>query len=348
MEWVIALGAGLGIGLIVGILGAGGGILSIPALVYLLHHTPHNAAAESLIIVSLSACAALFSHAKHRCVHWRDGCTFAAVSSVSAIAGARLAPLCNPTALMFAFAGVVFCAGCYMLWRWRRESGGSALSTHDVPAHNARPSNTLAHYVPATSPEVDQGAVTSAAIPYSDSEYSDEDPSQVPAVIPSHYPPVSSPDSTSLPSDSTYLPSSTPPPSVHLPPAPTSAPAPRWWAMATAGASVGLLCGVFGVGGGFAVVPVLVAIFGFPMLEATGTSVLVMFLTSAAGLVGRIGTPVHIIWHIVILFGAASLIGSALGAPLSRRAKNTTLSLGFALLLFGVAVMTIILSFFTA
>ena len=42
---------GVLIGIVVGALGAGGGILSVPVLVYLLGQNPHQAATLSLIIV---------------------------------------------------------------------------------------------------------------------------------------------------------------------------------------------------------------------------------------------------------------------------------------------------------
>ena len=44
---------GIGIGIVVGALGAGGGILSVPVLVYLLGQNPHQAATLSLIIVGV-------------------------------------------------------------------------------------------------------------------------------------------------------------------------------------------------------------------------------------------------------------------------------------------------------
>ena len=43
VELIVALAVGLGVGVVVGALGAGGGILSVPVLVYLLGQEPHAA-----------------------------------------------------------------------------------------------------------------------------------------------------------------------------------------------------------------------------------------------------------------------------------------------------------------
>jgi len=50
-----------------------------------------------------------------------------------------------------------------------------------------------------------------------------------------------------------------------------------------AGAAVGGITGFLGVGGGFLVVPALIAFAGLGMREAVGTSLLVIAINSAAG-----------------------------------------------------------------
>ncbi len=53
----IAIPAGLLIGLSLGALGGGGSILTVPALVYLLHQSPRAATTGSLLIVGITALA---------------------------------------------------------------------------------------------------------------------------------------------------------------------------------------------------------------------------------------------------------------------------------------------------
>jgi len=63
---VIAVPAGLLIGLSLGALGGGGSILTVPALVYLLHQRPHAATTASLIIVGITALAGMAAHWRAR------------------------------------------------------------------------------------------------------------------------------------------------------------------------------------------------------------------------------------------------------------------------------------------
>ena len=69
---------GICVGVIVGLLGAGGGILSVPILVYLLGQSPHNAAAGSLLIVGATSLIALIGRRKE--VHWKQGAVFGVLS----------------------------------------------------------------------------------------------------------------------------------------------------------------------------------------------------------------------------------------------------------------------------
>jgi uncharacterized membrane protein YfcA len=78
------------------------------------------------------------------------------------------------------------------------------------------------------------------------------------------------------------------------------------------------------------------------MRRAAGTSLLVMIVTSVAGLLARIGTPVEVDWAVTILFAAGSSLGGILGGPLSARARPSTLTWVFAGLLAAVAVVTLV------
>ena len=56
---------------------------------------------------------------------------------------------------------------------------------------------------------------------------------------------------------------------------------------------VGFLTGLFGVGGGFVIVPALALALGLPMPEAIGTSLLVIAINSAVALTTRLGDHRH-------------------------------------------------------
>ncbi|XCB30846.1 sulfite exporter TauE/SafE family protein [Arcanobacterium hippocoleae] len=86
------------------------------------------------------------------------------------------------------------------------------------------------------------------------------------------------------------------------------------------------------------VVPMLLLALRMPMREASATSLLIMVITSATGLLSRIGSDLAVDWGIVLIFAAASMLGGLLGGPVSRKAKNSTLTFIFAVLLIFVAV----------
>ena len=98
-----------------------------------------------------------------------------------------------------------------------------------------------------------------------------------------------------------------------------------------AGLLVGGLTGLVGVGGGFLIVPALV-LLSVPMQQAVGTSLLVIAMNCAVGLASSLGAT-RIVWSSVALVTAGTLPGIAAGGALNRRASQTVLRRGFAVLL---------------
>lgn len=101
---LLAAVIGLAVGVVVGALGAGGGILAVPVLVLLLGQDPHAATASSLVIVLLTALASLVHRARTREVAWRQGLVFALCTTVGGVAGSRASVLVDGTVLLAAFA----------------------------------------------------------------------------------------------------------------------------------------------------------------------------------------------------------------------------------------------------
>ena len=99
---IIAIPAGLLIGLSLGALGGGGSILTVPALVYLLHQQPHAATTASLLIVGITALAGMTAHWRAGRVRLAQGITFGALG----VAGSTPAP-CSPRA-----SGPTCCSPC--------------------------------------------------------------------------------------------------------------------------------------------------------------------------------------------------------------------------------------------
>lgn len=249
---ILAAVIGLAVGVVVGMLGAGGGILSVPILVYILGQEPHQATAASLVIVALTACVSIIPHARAGRVRWSDGLIFAALSALGSFAGARASALVAPTVLMVSFGVMLSVVAVVMLrkaWKMRRDAG-------DMPGGEARGASPLVLLAVATL--------------------------------------------------------------------------------------TGVLTGFFGVGGGFVVVPALVLVLHFSPKKATGTSLLVIIIASLMGLLGRIGTGVELNWDIALAFAAASMCGGLVGARLTTRVRESTLTLAFGILLAGVALGTLV------
>ncbi|MFF3273194.1 sulfite exporter TauE/SafE family protein [Streptomyces chrestomyceticus] len=122
LAWA-ALPCGLVIGLLLGALGGGGSILAVPALVYLLHQTPHEATAGALVVVGIGAASGLACHARAGRVRWAAGAAFGGLGTAGTFLGSRWSASLNPTVLMTAFAGLMLAVAAVMLVRtWRERS----------------------------------------------------------------------------------------------------------------------------------------------------------------------------------------------------------------------------------
>ena len=106
-----------------------------------------------------------------------------------------------------------------------------------------------------------------------------------------------------------------------------------------AGTLVGFFTGLFGVGGGFIIVPALTLLLGFTMPEAIGTSLLIIAINSAIALAARVGVG-GVEWSVTIPFVAASLGGVVAGSRLADRLNAGTMLRWFAALLVAVAAYT--------
>ncbi len=236
---LIAVVAGVAIGLALGGLGAGGSMLTVPVLVYALGQDIQTAATASLIIVGVVALAGVFGHARSGQVRWGAGLAIGVFGAVTSLLGSQLSRAIDPEVLLLAFSGVVVLAAFSMLRR-------TAVRTR--PVGRARQS----------------AEVLAAAL------------------------------------------------------------------------VVGFLTGLFGVGGGFIIVPALVLGLSLPMPSAVGTSLLVIVLTCTTALVERLGA-VDIPWDIVSPFALAGVVGALVGKRLADRVSGPVLVRGFALLLLAVA-----------
>jgi uncharacterized protein len=243
-QLALAVPLGLVIGLVIGTLGAGGSLLTVPALVYLLDQPVAAATTASLAIVAANASVGATVNARRGRADTRLAASFAVAGVVGALAGSWLNRLAPGAAVLLGLS-VLMIAAAVALWRGRPQEGVR-----------------ISHAVP-------------------------------------------------------------------------------WYVGAATGLGVGVLTGFFGVGGGFVVLPVLVLLVGLPMRVAVGTSLIVIAITSTAGLAGHLGTG-GISWGLTLVFGAAGIVGAWIGAHTCHRIPVARLSQGFAVLLVALATVLIV------
>jgi uncharacterized membrane protein YfcA len=107
--------------------------------------------------------------------------------------------------------------------------------------------------------------------------------------------------------------------------------------LAAIGTAAGLYSGLFGVGGGSVMVPLLVLWLGFDERRATGTSLAAIVIIALVAVVahGAYGN-VHV--DDGLLIGVPAVGGVLVGTWLQQRISTRAISLGFAALLVAVAV----------
>lgn len=118
MIW--ALFSGVLTGLALGVFGSGGGIVVVPALIYLLHLPPKEAIAMGLGIIAITAVLSAWDHWRAGNVDLRTAATFGPLGVAGTYAGARLGATVPAIFQLSLFAAVMYVAAYRML---RKKSG---------------------------------------------------------------------------------------------------------------------------------------------------------------------------------------------------------------------------------
>jgi hypothetical protein len=104
---------------------------------------------------------------------------------------------------------------------------------------------------------------------------------------------------------------------------------------------IGVITGLFGIGGGFIVIPVLMHAFGTPARVASGTSLVVIALNSITAFIGHQSHWDEVDWKIPVVM-ALSAMAIALLASHRQSKSNETTKKAFAGLLVLVAAFTLL------
>ncbi|GAA2636552.1 sulfite exporter TauE/SafE family protein [Paractinoplanes durhamensis] len=248
---IAAIGFGAIIGVLLGLLGGGGSILAVPALVYGTGLPLAAAVPTSLLVVGISSTTAVFPRLRARQIQWRLAGIVGGAGAVAAFAGAAVNRLLDPRIVLVGFAVLMVAAGIRML-RDQDEAGGDC----------ALPGGGINW----------RGCLPKAV---------------------------------------------------------------------AVGLAVGFLTGLFGVGGGFLIIPALVLLLGLPMPLAVGTSLAIIVINSAAGFAAHAGdAPID--YRIAAAFTVAAVAGSLAAGRLAGRLPARRLQRAFAYLVFAVAAFVII------
>jgi uncharacterized membrane protein YfcA len=251
MTITLAFVFGASIGVLLGLVGGGGSILAVPALVYALGLDLKQAIPVSLIVVGVASAFGAAPKVRANQVVWRLAAVFAAVGIPATFAGSAIGRHLPDAAVMIGFAVVMVVAGMRML----QDTGDTG---------------------------------TACAVGNEGINWRRCAPRSIPAAF-----------------------------------------------------FVGLLTGLFGVGGGFLIIAALVLMLGVEMPIAVGTSLLIIAANSAAGVVAHLhGT--HINWAVTTAFVASAIAGSLIAGQLGTRIDTSRLRHWFAYLVFIVAAYVLV------
>ena len=288
VDIIIALPVGIAVGVVLGMLGAGGSLLTVPALIFVLGLSAGQATGTSLLAVAAMGVGGLIMHARAGRCRCRHGMMFAASGMVTAAVAGRLATGLSDIVLTVSFAVLLLATSAWLVTR-RDPDEVEAAEEGDLVTVGAEVQGRQQRFA------ADHGGGGASLGQDGSADEPDEHAS-----------------------DARH-----PHGEVNT------------WKVVASGAGVGVLTGFLGVGGGFMIVPALIATLAMPMPMAVGTSQLVVLTNSLAGLAGR-ASGGTIAWGIGIMFGIGGLMGGMLGSKITDRVSSDMLRKAFAVI--GVVV----------
>jgi len=112
--------------------------------------------------------------------------------------------------------------------------------------------------------------------------------------------------------------------------------------LAAIGTLAGAFSGLFGVGGGTVIVPLLIFWFGYGERLATGTSLGAIILIGLLGVIAQGGIYGNVHWLTGLWLSIPAVVGVIAGTAIQQRIPQRAVSLLFAALLLAVAIELIV------
>ncbi len=127
----VAIACAAAIGLVLGALGGGGSILTVPVFVYVLHFQPKQAIAMSLPVVGITSLVGVVAHWREGHIEVKTAAAFGVLAMAGAYAGARLSMHVSETMQLTVLSSMMVAAGLSMLFSsgLTRQGGTAAEPT---------------------------------------------------------------------------------------------------------------------------------------------------------------------------------------------------------------------------
>ena len=242
MEIVAGLIAGSFIGAVLGFIGAGGAMLSVPILLYIFGFTPQAATTAAIAVVLAAAISGLLPKIKTKEVLFKEAGVIWALGLVTNLGFSVIAHRISDSVITTGFSIVLFTAGTMMLIK---------------------------------------------------------------------------------------------------PIAGTEKKIPIFWLIAMS-LAIGSMTGLFGIGGGFLAVPILVLFFKVPQGKAAGTSLAIIAINSVTAFFGHFQSWSSVAWTVPLAMSVSAVIIARLASIKSGQMNQAILRKSFAGLLYSIAVFTLL------
>jgi len=242
MEIVAGLIAGGFIGAVLGFIGAGGAMLSVPILLYIFGFTPQAATTAAIAVVLAAAISGLLPKIKTKEVLFKEAGVIWALGLVTNLGFSVIAHRISDSVITTGFSIVLFTAGTMMLIK---------------------------------------------------------------------------------------------------PIAGTEKKIPIFWLIAMS-LAIGSMTGLFGIGGGFLAVPILVLFFKVPQGKAAGTSLAIIAINSVTAFFGHFQSWSSVAWTVPLAMSVSAVIIARLASIKSGQMNQAILRKSFAGLLYSIAVFTLL------
>jgi uncharacterized membrane protein YfcA len=104
---------------------------------------------------------------------------------------------------------------------------------------------------------------------------------------------------------------------------------------------IGALTGLFGIGGGFLAIPILILFYNVAPAKAAGTSLFIIAINTLTGFFAHFRHWDEVNWSVPALMAFTALVVSQIASHHSSKLSPATLKRAFAIFVFAIAIFTL-------